>query len=368
VAPLIGSKTPRDQLRAPDGRCRIDIVDDIDGLQSDWTRLGQVCGNLFASWEWNSAWYGTTKSAHTPRIGVCSDPDAGVVALLPLVVTRRGTLRILRFFGYDVSDQCGPVCATADEGCAALALRELLSSFGTWDVFIGDHLGANGPWVRSIPDAREMRREPSPVLHAEGMTWDDFLDQKSCHFRQQSRRLDRVLHKAGTVRLRVATLSSFDADFDVFLFLHGHEFGVRSSLVQRADFHREFARLAAARGWLRLRLLYLDDRPAAATLSYRFGGDEWLYNVGRDVQFDRLSVGKVLLDWTLQDAMREGVGSFRFLRGGESYKYRYASEEQAVHSLITGRGSRGQTAVETVALLSSSHRWRRRASRLVSSG
>ena len=99
------------------------------------------------------------------------------------------------------------------------------------------------------------------------------------------------------------------------------------------------------RGWLRLWLLELDDRPVAAWYGFRFAGREFYYQAGRDPEFANLSIGSVLLAHTIRAALNDGVREYRLLRGDESYKYRFASMDPGVETIAYGRGASGKIAV-----------------------
>ena len=110
--------------------------------------------------------------------------------------------------------------------------------------------------------------------------------------------------------------------------------------VQRS-FHREFARCAFERGWLRLWFLEIDGDPVAAWYGFRFGEAESYYQSGRDPAWDRSSVGLVLLAHTIREAMGDGMREYRLLRGGESYKDRFATADPGLQTVARPRGVLG---------------------------
>src|SRR5439155_17070455 len=111
------------------------------------------------------------------------------------------------------------------------------------------------------------------------------------------------------------------------------------------SFHREFAQVALDRGWLRLWILELDGRPAAAWYGFRFGGVETYYQSGRDPAADRLAVGFVLLVQTIRAALKDGIREYRFGRGAESYKYRFASEDPGLETVAVATRPLGRAAI-----------------------
>jgi len=109
-------------------------------------------------------------------------------------------------------------------------------------------------------------------------------------------------------------------------------------------FQSAFARAAHARGWLRLRLLELEGRPAAAYLGFHFGRPEWFYQTGRDPSAES-SVGLLLVARALREALEEGVAEFQLGPGAQPYKLRFATDDPGLETVAVGRGIRGRAAL-----------------------
>lgn len=320
----------------------------FEGIPADeWGGLAESAGNIFATPEWLETWSRHFAAGREPRAWPVRD-GGRLVAILPLHLWRGGRPRTLRFMGHGPSDVMGPICAPGDRPLAAAALEERLAEDAEWDVFLAERLPDPGLMPGSL-GARELRREPSPVLKIDGIAWDDFLASKSSNFRQQVRRRERKLAEEHGLRFRLADdPDRLDADLDALFRLHGERWGGRGSgalAAQRAEFHRAFAHLALRRGWLRLWMLELGERPAAAWYGLRFSGRELYYQAGRDPAFDRHAVGLVLLAHTVREAMNDGMREYDFLRGGEGYKDRFTGDDTAVSTWAAGRGAIGRAAV-----------------------
>jgi CelD/BcsL family acetyltransferase involved in cellulose biosynthesis len=324
---------------------QIGQIDAPDGLGSEWSSLAESSGNIFATPEWLKLWWehfgdGQEFRMHTVR------QDGRVVALLPLVLWRTSRPRVLRFAGHGPSDQMGPVCAPEDLPLAAAALEQVLSD-GGWDVLLAERL-ATGDVLPASLRPRELLREGSPLLPVEGRSWDDYLATKSSNFRQQARRRERKLAKERELTFRLAdNPDRLDADLEVLFQLHDERWSGESGALreQRAAFHRDFARVALERGWLRLWLLELEGRPAAAVYGLRFAGRELYYQAGRDPDLDRAAVGFVLLVHSVRETFNDGLEAYDFLRGGEDYKDRFTDDETVVETWAAGRGALGRATV-----------------------
>ena len=324
----------------------IDVVSGFAEVPPGWPALAERSGNVFATPEWLEVWWRHYGEEGTLRLHSVSDGDR-LVALLPLQLWRSRPPRTLRFLGHGPSDVMGPVCAPEDRPAAAAAMGEVLGD-GGWDLLLAERLASPDSLPAGL-GLRELRAEPSPVLRIDGMSWDDFLASKSSNFRQQARRRERKLAKEHDLQFRLTDdPSRVDADLDVLFRLHEERWSDRGSGAlgeRRAAFHREFARVALDRGWLRLWLLELDGRPVAAWYGLRFAGRELYYQAGRDPAYERHAVGFVLLAHTIREAMNDGMREYDFLRGGEGYKDRFTDDDTAVRTFAAGRGPLGRAAV-----------------------
>lgn len=312
----------------------------LGAVRGEWAALAERSGNVFATPEWHELWLRRYAAGRQLRLLGARDADGTLRAILPLYLWRTRPLRVLRFTGHGPGDELGPVCAPEDRPAAVEALREVLAG-GGFDVFAGERLP---PWA--APPGRVLTREGSPLVRIEGRSWDDLLAAWSRNLRDQVRRRERKLAREHDLRFRPADRRSLDADLTTLFRLHRARWGgADTNFAAREIFYREFAAAALDRGWLRLWTLELDGEPAAAWLGFRFAGAESYYQLGRDPARDELSVGFVLLAHTIREAANDGMREYRFLRGGESYKYRFADDDPGLVTVAVTRGPLGAAAV-----------------------
>jgi CelD/BcsL family acetyltransferase involved in cellulose biosynthesis len=300
------------------------------GAADEWDRLARASGNLFATPEWALTWWEVFGDRGRLMSFACRREDGRAVAVLPMFVSGAGT-RVLRFLGHGDADLLGPICAPADRARVADATRRILRDWRSeFDVFVGDDLPLDAGWGSAL-GARRLRRTSSPVLRAPD--WRTFLANRSANFRQQLRRRERTLG----LRHRLCTdPTRLRADLDTLFRLHAARWGRPGSFAGRlATFHRAFAAKALRRGWLRLWIAELDERPVAAWYGFRYGGAEWYYQAGRDPRV--ASAGFVLLAHTIRAALDDGIGEYRLLRGDEPYKLRFATADAPLETVMLGR-------------------------------
>jgi CelD/BcsL family acetyltransferase involved in cellulose biosynthesis len=313
-----------------------------------WPAVAERSGNLFASWEWISTWWRHFGGGRTLVGAIARRPDGEPVAILPLYRFGRRPLTVLRFVGHGSGDWLGPIHAPGDDELAAAALQAMLAATPHWDVLLAEHLRSD-QLSTQVLGGTVVRREGFPILPFRKRTWDQLLDGRSANFRQQVRRRERRLARAQQLKYRLsADPERLDADLDLLFTLHSARWakGGSSAFVgARQAFHREFAHLALARGWLRLWVMELDSEPVAVWYGFRYAGIEWYYQAGRDPARDSASVGFVLLCHTIRAALEDGAEAYWFLRGGEAYKDRFAEEDPGVETVAVARSLRGRAAV-----------------------
>ena len=335
--------TPRAEHRPqlPDAPLHIERIDGFDGVR-EWDGLAiDGMGGIFATPAWNRIWwthYGRDRELLVHRAVAA---DGTLAAALPFYAWRQRP-RVIRFLGHGPGDELGPVHATGEHALAARALREALAGLD-WDVFFGEQLPGGTHWEGML-DGTVWRRESSPVLHVPAGGWEEYLEARSSNFRQQLRHRERRLARAGRVEVRLANERTLDRDLDVLFALHRARWSGRPSDFSDTPFHRELARAALERGWLRLRLLELDGRPLAAWHGFMVGRVANYYQAGRDPAYERFSVGFVLLAASIRAAIEEGATEYRFGRGDEPFKLRFAAHDPGLVTVIKARGLRGALA------------------------
>ena len=121
--------------------------------------------------------------------------------------------------------------------------------------------------------------------------------------------------------------AELDAFFDLMLmdpdkkvFLTGT---MRQAMVQIIS-------CAFENGCLKLFFLEISGKKAAAVLCFDYCGCLWAYNSGFDSSMNEFSPGWVLLAYILRWANENHYESFDFMRGNETYKYRFGAVDRFV--------------------------------------
>jgi CelD/BcsL family acetyltransferase involved in cellulose biosynthesis len=314
-------------------RFHLTVVEDIESLppSGDWNLLAELAGSPFLTAEWLTAWWGAFGSGRLSWL---------------LLGDRHGSLR------------AGACCRRLTGGRLAAAANE---HTGDWDAVATDEqarealwravagLGAGAVDLAAIRN-RHSRQQAAQALSAAGYrtvevtgvrspylelpgTWEDLLASVSRNLRSQLGRRRRGLEREGRLRFRTSAATGEELERDLAAFLRVEASGWKSgsgtailSDPRTTRLYTQFAKAAAAAGWLRLHLLELDGVPVAADLNCRFAGGSFLIKTGYDERYAAFSPGLVLRGEVLRAAIEEGADFYDFLGGPDSYKLRWTAE------------------------------------------
>jgi CelD/BcsL family acetyltransferase involved in cellulose biosynthesis len=338
------------EATAKTSELRVEPLPDLEQLQEQWQRLSQLNRNPFLSWEWASTWWQHFGREREQKMLGCYDGDGELVAIVPLYFDSKRRLRVLRFVGHFPADQLEPLCTPERVTAVLAAVRRQLEDERCWDLLLTERLPGAAD-LGSALGVEPLRCEATPELALEAADWDEFLASCSSNFRGQIRNRQRRLERDHALRFQLADdPGRLEADMDALFKLHELRYGAAEKghgafSHALASFHRDFARQALEKGWLRLWIAYLDEQPAAAWYGFRLGGADWFYQSGRDPKYDKQSVGFVLMTHTLHDAVDSGMDTYKLLLGAEEYKKRFSNREPVVETYAVTRNMRGRLAL-----------------------
>lgn len=324
--------------------------------RDEWSRLAAESANVFLTPEWAEAWW--DRFGGNDAVVTLVERAGGdrLSALLVGYVPERRPLRALRLVGRGPADELGIACARAHRADAAVSFGRHLREADVCDIVLAEQLPGDVDWGTAL-GGRVINSIASPSITLDGDGWNGYLASRSREFRRKLRRTDHQLEElGGTVRL-TTDRERLDRDFETFLSLHRQQLGPRSPFVapQTAEFHRSFARSAFDHGWLRLWLLELRGQPVAGWYGFRFAGSYSHYQSARLPELP-LAAGWALVAHAVRAAFDEGMREYRFLRGGEAYKYRWATADDGLLTVAAGITRHGRLATRLASSSLPQHR------------
>lgn len=320
---------------------RLALFDDFSpDLTRPWDRvlMADDEAGVFSTPAWLQAWWDSLGSGDL-LLGLVWDGDEPV-AVYP-ACRSPDEPRILTLLGAeDVTDEQVPLALPGREA-------ETLEFFLNWA--FGDagftrlrfHSVVHGRrWLDVVERVASGRRyalareevDVSPAIELPG-TFDEYLATLSGHDRHELRRKRRRLDEAGKWRVRRAHEVGWEQDLAVFFAFHRQAPGEKAGFFtpERERFFRRLSADLFLLGLARLDVLDLDDEPVACTFSYDFRGTFGLYNSSFRADLPKLAPGMVLVGCLIEQAIEAGHSTFDFLRGAESYKYRFGALSRPVH-------------------------------------
>jgi CelD/BcsL family acetyltransferase involved in cellulose biosynthesis len=152
------------------------------------------------------------------------------------------------------------------------------------------------------------------------------------------KRRRKVLHdKFGIRNVKGDPITSKEAIRDLFFL---HNLRAQSKQMETSfhgedsiQFHEEVSRLFFRNGWLRLRFLLNREKRIAALYSFAFSNRLFAYQSGLDPEWETRGAGSALLYDLIEEAFKDQMNEFDFLRGGEPYKGTWTKESRTLFNV-----------------------------------
>ena len=335
---------------------RVECVDSLarfESLRDAWRDLvaDSAMPNPFLTWEWLITWW--RRLAGEGRLTLLAGWSGGRLDLLAPFMARGR--EIARGKPWPRLDALGTGSVGSDYLDIVVrrgAEREALDVLARWlqgtamsvtlprvdhDAArvhqVAERLAGWGWRVALVP------ADVSPYATLASHTWESYLGSLGREHRSNVRRRLRALHARYAVRLeRVETDEDRLTALATLFRLHELRWRARGGSTAfhtpaLLAFHRDFTRLALSEGWLRLYVLRLDGRPAAALYGLRFAETFYFYQSGFDPDFAADGVGLAMMAMAIREAIAEGVAEYDFLHGAEPYKFLWTRQVRALSHL-----------------------------------
>jgi CelD/BcsL family acetyltransferase involved in cellulose biosynthesis len=173
-----------------------------------------------------------------------------------------------------------------------------------------------------------------PFIPLAGVSWEGYLATLGAEHRYNFNRKWRRLNRDYSVQFeQVDREEQCRESIDLVMELHNSRWRGRGGsdafhTPGLVAFHREFSRLALKRGWLRLYVLRLNQKPAACLYGFLYGKTFYFYQSGLDPAFQKQSVGLVSMGLGIKSAIEEGAEEYDLLHGNEEYKSHWSGKSR----------------------------------------
>ena len=155
--------------------------------------------------------------------------------------------------------------------------------------------------------------------------------------KKQRHEIRRKMRNAAAAEAQLEIIDSLDSlpeAVDEFLQLLQKSTAEKNDWLNEgrtAVFH-QVAEAALKQGSLLLMFMVVGGERVSALCNFLYNGRVWVYNSGIDIsKHGHLSLGVVLTAHAIQHGIEQGCHTFDFLRGNETYKYRFGAVDTEIY-------------------------------------
>lgn len=337
---------------------KIEKMEDFRNLKSTWSELlnDQTNYRPFLDHDWFELWLDHFKDKHQLLILLVKDNDS-IKAICPLLIKKDNFKRIpvkkLELIGNIYSPIRNIIFEKIDnveKEKVMMSLFSTLRNLVDWDLID----------LNSLPeedfDFEMLNRVLREIgfknieyfcfenwfLNGISFSGEQYLNNFTSKFRHSIKYREKELRKKGDVEFRIVKdLDSIDQYVNYY-------YEVYSKSWQKGEevgptFHRDLARLAAQKGWLRLGFLFLQDLPIAAQFWIVCNRIAYILKTVYDQRYKQFSPGKILtLRMFIHAIDIEKVSQIDYLHGDDQYKIDWVTQHRNRKGiLIFNNTSRG---------------------------
>src|ERR1051326_9188253 len=331
---------------------RIDTLAGFEKLRGPWSDLlvASSADCFFLTWEWLYTWWKHLAGGRALYI-LTIESDGRLIGIAPLAMRPRRVsdfpARPLEFLGSGIagSDYLDLILRRGKEAEAIGSLAEYLAN-RKLQLAVGQLRESAAAWrlAWTLEDrdgyrAFQMETDQRPYIDLTGQTWQTYLGALGASHRANFGRRLKQVAKAFDFRFeRVKSERQRREALAVLIDLHHKRWRERGmseafSSAEMTAFHDDVSRVALEQNWLRLYVLRLNDRPAAALYGFQRNRRFYFFQSGLDPEYSRYSVGLVTMGLAIQSALEDGAEEYDLLHGNESYKSLWAQETREIRKL-----------------------------------
>jgi CelD/BcsL family acetyltransferase involved in cellulose biosynthesis len=323
-------------------------VKELRNVSSEWKRLWQQTPEVsaFQALEWILAC--AEHGAHPNIFAMVLRAGDEPLAIFPTQLSRRGRLS---FIGAEIGNYCGPVYVPEALSSVFEAWHDAVSADPRIQSIDLTGLRERSPFLNTLAQCTFSRWGKPAVVEIiscpevdlrEG--WDNVFRRHTYHHRANWRRKWNSLTKLGALEfLETSDPDELGAAFPRMRELYAARWQgkhVRGALSPaHYPVQLEAAKALGSRGLVRLSVIRLDGEIAAFSYAMRGAGESTSSFVAHDAALEAFSPGQLLLIKVLEAATARGDTCYDFSLGTMPYKAMWATREQRVFSVLTGRGA-----------------------------
>ncbi|MDQ6758528.1 MAG: GNAT family N-acetyltransferase [Acidobacteriota bacterium] len=281
-----------------------------------------------------------------------------LIGLAPMFLHSCNGRRQVKFLGNGISDYldilCEPDGGPAVAGAMFARLAERRDSWDLCDLQDLRRQSALLELTSSLPLESATRPQYACSVIPLAKTVEEFEQSLPHGLRRNLRRYRSQLEGEGPVGFETAGPGQFEEHVDALFALHRARWNEKHSPGVLSDpgverFHHSAVRDLWQSGLVRLHALRCGGTIVAVVYALAHRKRAYSYLGGFDPRLARFSPGALIMKYTIDRAIGEGVQEFDFLRGSEPYKSEWGARPQATSRLLLWHQHRPDDLLENAA-------------------
>ena len=359
-----GERTTR---RMPDTKL-VKNKEELSSLKEDWSILHSKSKNNspFSTWEWVSNYEKILMGRNEELNIICIfNKEEKLIAVAPFILKKERRygleFNIVELIGGDdgiAADYMDIIIDPEylDEGKTRLLNYLIKGTDFQWDLIrwsgiLDDSkcLDLLGQFKNEGYEAVGEAMDICPYITLP-KTWEEYLDSLSKKSRYNVRKKRRDLEKeykncrfffVGDEETLQQTMEYTVQLHRKRMMMKGKQgFSISSTFW---EFQKEVAREFLAKGWLFLGVLEADGSPVASQYGFKFNNKLFHYQTGFDPNYERHSTGLISTGYMIENALKEKLQEYDFLRGREDYKFHWTQNVRTIYcALIANKNFGGR--------------------------
>jgi CelD/BcsL family acetyltransferase involved in cellulose biosynthesis len=323
-------------------------VGELISLTAEWNDLYERCPDAtpLQRPEWLLPWI--EKCCPCQWFAITIRDGNRLTGLALLLAYPRDGKRILAFAGGGVSDYLGLLCEPGREAEVVETIIESVVAERDWDVLELTDVAADSALLKLSLFQGQIREHDSvsvlPLPEAKEQLLGIFSKRQRANLRNAASRMQR----SGGGHIESATSETLAEYLDDLFRLHTTRWaqsgqpGVLADQNTRA-FHERCAPALLSKGILKIHRLKLGAGTIGVLYSLWERGTVFCYMQGFDPAYAKLSPGTQLMFAVMDEAQRQGIRRFDFLRGQEEYKEHWRAQAQPTFCITRTKGHSTRT-------------------------
>jgi len=323
---------------------------DLFDLKATWEHLlSQSEHTVFSTWEWQTTWWKHFGKNKKPLV-LLAQEDGETIGIAPFTYSILNVFgfhtRKISFIGAPNADYNDFILARNPAECIRKFLDYIYQSFGEeWDSIDLDDISDASTITEILGIDGNLKTVSSRVLHKclymkLPDNYDQLYNRLHPKLRQNLRRNMKNLTNDHSVEIEdYSNVDKVNQGMQILFDLHQRRWeseGERGAFAEPEirDFNLDLAQNLIPKKWLSLMSMNVDGVPAACSYGFRYNKKFYYYLHGVNPDFNRYSVGNLMMASVIKKSIADQLSEVDLLRGDEPFKYRWSDSVRNNYNFV----------------------------------